>query len=99
MQEKKETRLKEQEELLNKVDKVTLSVDKGKPKRTQSEEICEEFKELEELSPLEDEVVKPSKKKRNVRINNKVLRKKFSKRLKEKEKKVLKMKKFKKKKR
>ncbi|KAA0053481.1 protein MNN4-like [Cucumis melo var. makuwa] len=65
VQEKKETRLKEQEELLNKVDKVTLSVDKGKPKRTQSEEICEEFKELEELSPLEDEVVKPSKKKRN----------------------------------
>ncbi|KGN57985.1 hypothetical protein Csa_009960 [Cucumis sativus] len=56
-QEKKEMRLKEQEELLNKVDKVTLFVKKGKAKRTQSEEICEELeKKLEDLSPVEDEV-------------------------------------------
>lgn len=80
MQEKKETRLKEQEELLNKVDKVTLSVDKGKAKRTQSEEICEEFKELEELSPHVDVVVKPLKKKRKVTIKKKILREKFAKR-------------------
>ena len=66
-QEKKEMRLKEQEELLNKVDKVTLFVKKGKAKRTQSEEICEELeKKLEDLSPVEDEVVKPSKKKKKI---------------------------------
>lgn len=61
-QEKKEMRMKEQEELLNKVDKVTLPTKKGNLKRTSSEEIYKELeKELKDLGSLKDEVVKPSK--------------------------------------
>lgn len=62
MDEKKETKLREQEELLNKVEKVALSTEKGKTKKT-TEEYCKEFeREVEELSPFKDEeVVKPPK--------------------------------------
>lgn len=60
MKEKKEVKLKEREELLNKVDQVSLSTVKGKAKKTSNEEFIEGFKrELGHLSPLEDdEVVK-----------------------------------------
>lgn len=51
-----------QEEFLNKMDKVSLSTEKGG--ENTSKETYKEFnKELEDLSPFEDEVVKPSKKK------------------------------------
>lgn len=60
MKEKKEVKLKEREELLNKIDQVFLSTVKGKAKKTSNEEFIEGFKrELGNLSPLEDdEVVK-----------------------------------------
>lgn len=65
-EEKKEIKLREKEELLNKVDKVALSVEKRKEEKT-FEEHCEEFKkEIEELSPLEDEVVEKSSKKKRI---------------------------------
>ena len=76
-QAKKETKLKERKELLNKVEKVTLSVKKGKAKKTHSEEYDKEMeKELEDESPLDDEVAKPSKKKK-VTIKKKVLNMQF----------------------
>ncbi|TYK00332.1 protein MNN4-like [Cucumis melo var. makuwa] len=54
-QEKKEVKLREQEELLNKIDKVPLFAKKRKVKNTLSEELVEEFKrELDNLSPLEE---------------------------------------------
>uniref|UniRef100_A0A9I9DM11 Protein MNN4-like n=1 Tax=Cucumis melo TaxID=3656 RepID=A0A9I9DM11_CUCME len=74
-------------ELLNKAEKITLSVKKDKAKKT-SEAYCDELeKELEDLSPSEDEeVVKPSKK-RKVTMKMKVLSKQFADRQEEKEKK------------
>ena len=79
--EKKEIKLKEWENLFNKVKKVSLSTEKGKAKRTRSEEVCEEFeKELRNLSPLKEEMVKPSRKIRKVTIIKKVLREQFTKR-------------------
>lgn len=62
-------------------------MEKGKAKRTPSEDIYEKFeKKLEELSPLEDEVVKPSKTKRKVTIKKQVLREQFTKKREENEK-------------
>ncbi|KAA0035382.1 gag-protease polyprotein [Cucumis melo var. makuwa] len=59
----------------------------GKAKRTPSEDIYEKFeKKLEELSPLEDEVVKPSKTKSKVTIKKQVLREQFAKKREENEK-------------
>ncbi|TYK01085.1 protein MNN4-like [Cucumis melo var. makuwa] len=50
--EKKETKLKEREELLSQVEKVALSVEKGKDKEKAFDEYSEEFeKEIEEFSP------------------------------------------------
>ncbi|KAA0062287.1 protein MNN4-like [Cucumis melo var. makuwa] len=96
--EKKEIKLREQEELLNKVDKISLSIKKGKTKKTSSEEIYEEFeKKLEDLSSFKDEVVKPSKK-RKVTIKKKVLGNNSSKGEKKRKRDVLGMKQFKKKK-
>lgn len=80
-QEKRETKLWEWEELINKAEKIALSAEKVKAKKTSGEEI---FKELEKLSPFEDEVVKPSKKKRKVTMKKKVSRKQFAKRWEEK---------------
>ncbi|TYK29045.1 protein MNN4-like [Cucumis melo var. makuwa] len=43
---------KEQEELLNKADKLALFMEKGKEKENTFEEFCEEFeKDIEELNP------------------------------------------------
>ncbi|TYK23225.1 protein MNN4-like [Cucumis melo var. makuwa] len=67
----------EKEKLINKAEKIALSAEKVKAKKTSGEEI---FKELEKLSPFEDEVVKPSKKKRKVTMKKKVSRKQFAKR-------------------
>uniref|UniRef100_A0A9I9DG53 Protein MNN4-like n=1 Tax=Cucumis melo TaxID=3656 RepID=A0A9I9DG53_CUCME len=54
-EEKKEIKLKEQKELLNKVNKLALSVENSKEKEKTFEEYCEEFeKEISELSPLKD---------------------------------------------
>lgn len=73
---------------LTKWKKVSLSAEKGKAKRTRSEEVCEEFeKELRNLSPLKEEMVKPSRKIRKVTIIKKVLREQFTKRWEGKEKK------------
>ena len=57
---------KEGEDLLNKTEKVALSMKKDKAKKKTTKEYWEEFKrEMEELSPFEDEkVVKSSKKKK-----------------------------------
>lgn len=86
MQDKKKVKLREQKELLNKIDQAPISTKKGKVRKTPSEEICEEFeRKLEDLSPLEDEVVKPLKKK--VTVKKSVLKKQFDKRREEKEKK------------
>lgn len=55
----------EWEELLNKIEKLSLSTKRDKMRKTLSEELVEEFeRELDNLSPLEDEVVKSSKKKK-----------------------------------
>lgn len=52
-EEKKETKFREWEELLDKAEKATLSTKKGKAKKTLSE-LCEKLeKELEEESPIE----------------------------------------------
>uniref|UniRef100_A0A9I9CXN0 Protein MNN4-like n=1 Tax=Cucumis melo TaxID=3656 RepID=A0A9I9CXN0_CUCME len=70
------------------MNKVSLFIENSKAKKTPSEEIHEEFeKELENLRPLKDEVVKPSKKKKKITIEKKVLIEQFAKRREEKEKK------------
>lgn len=68
--------MREREELLNKIEKVPLSVEKGKVKKTPSNELVEEFEtELEVLSPLKDETVeKLSKQKKKVIIKKGILR-------------------------
>ncbi|KAA0041276.1 protein MNN4-like [Cucumis melo var. makuwa] len=82
---KKEIKLRQPEELLNKVDKLALSVEKGKEKEKTFEEFYKEFeKEIDEFSPLEDNVVERPAKKRNVTMKKKVLRDQFAKRRKEK---------------
>lgn len=75
VEEKKEIKLKKREELFNKVEKVSLSAEKGKAKKTRSEEFNKDFdKELGNLSPLVDEVVEPSRKKRKITMKKEVLR-------------------------
>ncbi|KAA0046474.1 protein MNN4-like [Cucumis melo var. makuwa] len=73
----KETKLRELKKLLSQVEKVALSVEKGKDKENNFDEHCEEFKkEIEELSPLLDEMVRPAKK-RKVAMKKKTLRAQF----------------------
>uniref|UniRef100_A0A9I9DSH5 Protein MNN4-like n=1 Tax=Cucumis melo TaxID=3656 RepID=A0A9I9DSH5_CUCME len=79
--------MKGREELQSKVDKVALSTEKRK--RKGKEKISKEFyeeveKEVEELSPLEDEVPKPMKKRKFI-MKKKALREQFRKRREEKE--------------
>lgn len=58
-EEKKENKLREQRELLNKVEQVALSTEKGKTRKKTTEKYCKEFeKEMEK----EEEKVEPSKK-------------------------------------
>uniref|UniRef100_A0A9I9DJ19 Protein MNN4-like n=1 Tax=Cucumis melo TaxID=3656 RepID=A0A9I9DJ19_CUCME len=74
--------MKGREELLSKVDKVPVPAEnsKGKEKVKTFEEYYEEVeKEIEKLSPLEDEVPNP-KKKRKVTMKKKALKEQFKKR-------------------
>uniref|UniRef100_A0A9I9D4D1 Protein MNN4-like n=1 Tax=Cucumis melo TaxID=3656 RepID=A0A9I9D4D1_CUCME len=62
VQERKESKLRKLE-LLSKVEKVALFVEKGKGKKKTFDEHCEKLeKEIEELSSLEDEASRPAKK-------------------------------------
>lgn len=84
---KLETNMKGREELLSKMDKVAHSAEKSKRKEKKKafENYYEQVeKEIEELSPLGDELLKP-KKKSQVTIKKKALREQFKKRREEKE--------------
>ncbi|KAA0045354.1 protein MNN4-like [Cucumis melo var. makuwa] len=78
-EEKKEKRLKDLEELLNIVEKITLSIEKGKAKKT-TKEYCEEFeKEMEDSSHLVEEVMKPPKRRKMI-VKRKMLNDQVNKR-------------------
>ncbi|KAA0033147.1 hypothetical protein E5676_scaffold1032G00150 [Cucumis melo var. makuwa] len=78
--EKKETKLREREELLGKVDNVALSAEKDKCEEKNFEVHYEEFeKEIDKLCPLEEKVIRPAKK-RTFTMKKKALRKQFAKR-------------------
>ncbi|KAA0066500.1 protein MNN4-like [Cucumis melo var. makuwa] len=77
-QKKKEIRLREQEELLGKVEKVAIFAEKGKGEEKTFEEHYEEFeKEINELIPLEDKAIRPATK-RKIMMKKKALREKFA---------------------
>ena len=79
MQQKKETKLREQEGLFSEVEKVALYVEKNKGKEKTFNEHWKEFeKEIKELSPLDNEAPRPMKN-RNVTMKKKVLRPQFKK--------------------
>ncbi|KAA0043614.1 protein MNN4-like [Cucumis melo var. makuwa] len=83
VEEWREIKLRKQEEFLNKFEKVALSLKKGKAGKTNEEYREELEKELDEESPLEEEVVTPSKK-RKVIMKKEVLGEQFAKKCEEK---------------
>ena len=69
MQAKRKAKLREQEELFNEIDQVSLFIEKRKVRKAPSEELVEKSKrELDNVSSLKDEVVQPSKKKKKVEL-------------------------------
>uniref|UniRef100_A0A9I9CUS3 Protein MNN4-like n=1 Tax=Cucumis melo TaxID=3656 RepID=A0A9I9CUS3_CUCME len=57
---KKEVKLSRRGKLLNKIEKIPLSTEKGNVKKTQIKELVENFdREMNELSPLDDAMVLP----------------------------------------
>lgn len=83
VEEWREIKLRKQEEFLNKFEKVALSLKKGKAGKTNEEYREELEKELDEESPLEEEVMTPSKK-RKVIMKKEVLGEQFAKKCEEK---------------
>lgn len=65
---------------MKKIDQLPLYTEKGNARKIPSEELVKEFdRELDNLSPLDDEVVSLSKKKKNVMVKKSVLREQFPK--------------------
>ncbi|KAA0065695.1 hypothetical protein E5676_scaffold186G001080 [Cucumis melo var. makuwa] len=86
VEEKKETKLREWEELLREVEKVSQCAKKGKGKEKTLDEYYEEFqKEIEDLCLLEEEGSR-NKKEGKVTMKKKTLRAQFEKKRAEKEK-------------